>query len=266
MRHDGPAPTFADDFDGPDLDRSVWLPYYLPHWSSREASAATYEVGGALRLAISPDQGLWCADDHRPPMRVSGIQSGGFSGPAGSTIGQQPYREGLRVREAQPAFRGWTPAAPIRIEIRMRGTVSLRSMFAFWMVGFEERLEESAEICVAEIFGRSIVAGASAEVGMGVHRFRDPDAVEDWEAIRVPIDASAFHDYAVDWRRDRVDYLVNGELVRTTRKPPVYPMQMMIAVFDFPEWSTGADDDLVPELVVEHLRAWRAEAEGEGVR
>jgi hypothetical protein len=32
----------------------VWLPYYLPHWSSRASSAATYEVaGGELRLSIS---------------------------------------------------------------------------------------------------------------------------------------------------------------------------------------------------------------------
>ena len=31
-------------------------------------------------------------------------------------------------------------------------------------------------------------------------------------------------------------------------------MQMMIAVFDFPEKSTGDDDDAVPELVVDYLR------------
>jgi hypothetical protein len=27
----------------------------------------------------------------------------------------------------------------------------------------------------------------------------------------------------------------------------------MVAVFDFPEWSTGDDDDLVPELVVDRV-------------
>lgn len=30
-------------------------------------------------------------------------------------------------------------------------------------------------------------------------------------------------------------------------------MQIMIAVFDFPEWSTGDDDHLVPELVVDWI-------------
>jgi hypothetical protein len=29
-------------------------------------------------------------------------------------------------------------------------------------------------------------------------------------------------------------------------------MQLMVGVFDFPEWSTG-DDDVVPQLVVDHV-------------
>jgi hypothetical protein len=27
----------------------------------------------------------------------------------------------------------------------------------------------------------------------------------------------------------------------------------MIAIYDFPEWSVGGDDHLVPELVVDHV-------------
>ena len=36
--------VFADEFDGPNLDRAVWLPHYLPAWSSLAATAATYEL------------------------------------------------------------------------------------------------------------------------------------------------------------------------------------------------------------------------------
>ena len=36
-----PLSQWYDDFDGPDLDTGVWLPHYLPAWSSREASAAS---------------------------------------------------------------------------------------------------------------------------------------------------------------------------------------------------------------------------------
>lgn len=48
---------FEDTFDGDVLDGRRWLPYYLPQWSSRERSAARYEVGGGrLRLVIEADQ------------------------------------------------------------------------------------------------------------------------------------------------------------------------------------------------------------------
>ena len=36
----------------------------------------------------------------------------------------------------------------------------------------------------------------------------------------------------------------------------------MVAVYDFPEWSVGDDDDLVPELVVDHIAADRQAAVG----
>jgi len=78
--------SLDEDFTGPDLDRSVWLPHYLPAWSSAAATAATYEVSDSrLRLSVPPGHGLWCAGDHRPDMRVSGIQprsSTSASGPA----------------------------------------------------------------------------------------------------------------------------------------------------------------------------------------
>ena len=62
----------TDDFDS-DLDTEVWLPHYLPHWSSRAESAATYAIADSeLRLTIPVEQGLWCAGDHEPPLRVIG--------------------------------------------------------------------------------------------------------------------------------------------------------------------------------------------------
>jgi hypothetical protein len=60
----------------------------------------------------------------------------------------------------------------------------------------------------------------------------------------------------VDWTTDRVDFLVDGQLTRSSANPPTYPMQMMIAVFDFAERSTGDDADAVPELVVDYLRGY----------
>lgn len=251
-RHDGVV--FEDDFDGTHLDRSVWLPHYLPAWSSRAASRATYAVhGSALHLTIPPDHPVWCPDDHHPPMRVSGVHSASFSGPAGSTTGQQPFLDGQTVKEEQPAFWGWTPRFGT-IEVRMRGFVTPRSMFAAWLVGLETTPEQSAEICIAEMFGEAVVPGESAAVGAGLHSFRDPDVPEDFEAVRLPIDVQEDHDYAVTWTPDQVVFSVDGDEVRRCGPPPAYPVQLMLAVFDFPEKATDEDRDAVPEMVVERVR------------
>jgi hypothetical protein len=256
-RPDGARLVFEDDFDAAQLDPDVWLPHYLPAWSSRAESAATYAIrDSCLHLTIPPSQGLWCAGDHKPPLRVSGIQSGNFSGPVGSTIGQQPYRDGVTVREQQQTFWGWTPEHGY-IEIRARGAVTHRTMVAFWLAGIEDQPQRSAEICIGEMFGDGVVPGESTAVGLGLHAFRDPSVTEDFEAVRLPIDVADFHTYAVDWTADKVDFLVDGVLARTCAKPPAYPMQLMLGAFDFPEKSDGTDAEAVPALIVDYVRGYQ---------
>jgi hypothetical protein len=255
-RPDGLRLVFDDDFDGPDLDRDVWLPHYLPAWSSRSATAADYQLrDSCLHLTIPATHGRWLPGEHEPPLRVSGIQSGNFSGPVGGTVGQQPWRDGAVVREQQETFWGWTPDSGY-LEMRARAALTARSMAAWWMVGLEDVPERCAEICVFEVFGDAIVPGASAAVGMGLHAFRDPGVDEDFEAVRLPVDVAEFHTYAVDWTADRADFLVDGALIRSCPRPPAYPMQMMVAVFDFPDRSSGEDSGAVPALVVDHLRGY----------
>ena len=249
---------FVDDFDGGELDTEVWLPHYLPQWSSRAESAADYAVADSeLRLTIPPDQGLWCAGEHEPPLRVSGIQSGVFSGPLGSTIGQQPFREGLVVREPQDAWWGWTPEYG-RLEVRVRMELSPRSMAGVWMSGLEDRPERSAEILIFEVFGDALATDdgrPTAAVGMGTRRFRDPAITGDFEAPRLEIDVTRFHDYAAEWRPGQVDFLVDGRHVKTVGEAPDYPMQMMVAVFDFPDKAESCPQpDHVPELAVDRVR------------
>jgi len=244
---------FEERFDGADLDTDVWLPYYLPQWSSRARSAATFSLeGGALRLGIPQDQGLWCEDQHDEPLRVSCVQSGCFAGPVGSRSGQQPFLPEQVVREEQPVLRGYVPLYG-HIEVRARATVTARSMFAFWMVGFEDEPQRSGEICVAEVFGDTVRPG-SANVGMGIHPFRDETLKEEFSADPFPIDVTEFHTYAVDWLPDQVRFLVDGTHVRTIAQSPAYPMQLMIGVFDFPAKADPAvTEPPVPELVVDHV-------------
>lgn len=251
------TPDFLDDFDGPELDTSVWVPHYLPMWSSRAESAATYTVAESeLRLTIPPAQGLWCPGDH-DPMRVSGIQSGVFSGEVGSTVGQQPFRDGLVVREYQPTQWGWTPEYGL-LEVRARMDLSPRSMAAVWMVGLEDEPTRSGEICIFEVFGDTLegeAGGSSAAVGTGVHPFRDPALTDEFDTSRLAIDVAEPHVYAADRRPGRVDFFLDGEHVKTVRQAPDYAMQMMVAVFDFPDKADASQQrDHVPELAVDYVR------------
>jgi ketosteroid isomerase-like protein len=250
-------PDFCDDFDAPELDTEVWVPHYLPMWSSRAESAATYALARSeLRLTIPPEQGLWCPGEH-DPLRVSGIQSGVFSGAVGSAVGQQPFREGAVVREFQPAQWGWTPHYGL-LEVRARMDLSPRSMAAVWMVGFEDLPERSAEICIFEVFGEALASETgrpTAAVGMGLHPFRDPAITDEFSAPRVSIEVGEPHVYAADWRPGRVDFLIDGQHLKSVHQAPDYPMQMMVAVFDFPA-RPDADRHRghVPQLAVDYVR------------
>jgi hypothetical protein len=231
---------FEDTFDANTLDERLWLPYYLPQWSSRERSAARYEVGGGrLRLLIEADQQPWCPELDGE-VRVSSLQTGVFSGPLGSGVGQHRFSPEAVVREAQEDVRLYTPLYG-RIEMRAKATDDPRCLSALWMIGYEDEPERSAEICVCEIFGRDVGA-ESAKVGMGVG-----------------IDAREFHVYAAEWTPESVAFYVDSEHVKTVGQSPTYPMQLMLNLYEFPA-DPGDESAAGPypkEFVVDYVRGYR---------
>jgi len=227
-----------DDFEGEDLDRSLWLPHYLPQWSSGEASAARYELsGGALHLLIDAGQGPWCPDLDGPT-RVSSLQTGVFSGPVGSPIGQHRFHPDAVVRETQENVALYTPRYGV-FSLRAAALDDPGCMVALWMIGYEDRPERSAEICVFEIFGRNVGEG-SAAIGIGVHPFGDPAIEDDFEEVRLPIDVTEPHEYAAEWTPKRVTFFVDGRPVRTVHQSPRYPMQLMLGIYEFDDPDPGA--------------------------
>lgn len=251
---DGYELVFEDDFDGPALDATRWLPYYLPQWSSRNRATARHVVeDGVLRLRIEADQQPWCPELDGD-VRVSSLQTGVFAGEPGSTVGQHRFHPAAVVREAQPSVRLYTPLHGL-VEVRMRALDDPRCMVALWMIGYEDEPQRSGEICVAEIFGRDVDAD-SAGVGMGVHPFGDPDLVDDWAVERLPIDARLFHVYAAEWTPEHVAFFVDGEHVKTVGQSPAYPMQLMLSLYEFP--AGGEAPGRYPKaFVVDYVRGWR---------
>jgi Glycosyl hydrolases family 16 len=248
---------FEDTFDGDTLDEARWIPYYLPQWSSREASAAKYDIGGGvLRLLIEADQQPWCPefDDGN---KVSSLQTGVFAGPVGGTIGQQRFTSDLVVRQAQQNTRLYTPQYGL-FELRAKAIDDPASMVALWMIGYEDEPDRSAEICICEIFGRDVTPG-SAAVGMGVHPFGDPRIVDEFVAKTIAIDARDFHIYAAEWTSEYVAFFVDHELIKTVEQSPRYPMQFMLGIYEFPE----REPSLAPihpypkEFIIDYFRGYR---------
>jgi hypothetical protein len=222
-----------DRFEDSRLEERLWLPCYLPQWSSRAQSRARFQVGGGeLRLRIEKGQPEWCPE-FDPGVRVSSLQTGVFAGPAGSTIGQHRFAKGLVVREEQQADRLFTPRRG-RVEIRARACADPGCMVAFWLIGFEDTPEQSGEICVMEIFGRDVRDG-SALVGMGIHPFADASLRDDFSREAVAVNVLEMHTYAAEWSADGVAFCVDGVLIKTSDQSPSYPMQVMLGIYEFGE-------------------------------
>ena len=252
--------TLDEQFDGPVLDERAWLPVYLPQWSSRDRTAARYDVGGAtggtgLRLRIDQDQTPWAPEWDRTT-RVSNLQTGVFSGPVGSGIGQHHFRPDLVVREAQAPRRLYTPQHGI-VEIRAKALADPSTLCAFWLIGFEDAPERSAEICLMEVFGLDIGDGAT-KVGLGVHPFGDPTIEDDFGQVEVPIDARDAHTYSAEWLPDRVRFYIDDDLVKVVRQSPAYPMQLMLNIYEFTADESPRDPSAYPKAFgIDWVRGWR---------
>jgi glycosyl hydrolase family 16 len=246
---------FEDTFEGNVLDRDRWLPYYLPHWSSRARSAARYRLGdGLLRLLIEEDQKPWCPE-FDGEVRVSSLQTGAFAGPVGSAVGQHRFNPDAVVREAQPAVRLYTPQYG-RIELRARANDDPRVLVALWMIGYEDEPDRSAEICVCEIFGRD-VARDRATVGVGLHPFGDTRIADDFTRVTLPIDAREFHVYAAEWTPGGVAFFVDGDRVKSVNQSPGYPMQLMLNIYEFPPEGDEPTTPYPKEFLVDYVRGYR---------
>ena len=252
--------AFRDDFDGPELDTSVLaaaLPARLE--LARSDQGVLPADDSCLVLDVPVDHPVWARATTTAAARARPCSRAAGPGRSAASHGQQRFREGQLVREEQPRFEGWLPSSgPRRDPLPDDPLAAVDGGAVAGRVRGRPRAAAVRELCVVEIFGQSVEVG-SCEVGMGIKAFRDPALTQDFDAPRLPIDVADFHTYAVDWDADEAVFTVDGEEVRRCPRPPTYPLQLMVAVYDFPEWSVGGDDHLVPELVVDHIAGVRAQ-------
>lgn len=252
---DGREADLDERFGEGVLDEKVWWPHYLPHWSSRERTAARYCIApDALELFIDADTAPW-SPEFDGDNRVSHVQTGQFAGVRGSAIGQHRFRDGLVVREEQPERRLHLPRFGV-IEVRMAAVRHPDAMVAFWPIGFEDRPEDSGEICIAEIFG-SEIDDEGGWVGVGIKRQHDPRLRDDFEKVRVEGDLTEMHDYAVEWTPDAVRFFIDHRWVKTVHQAIDYPVQLMLDLYELPRADGTRDLTALPHTFrVERVRTF----------
>lgn len=244
--------AFDENFTDPALDPERWVAHYLPQWTTPERSAARYELRpGILQLRIDADQPAWRVEDGE--LRASNIQTGIFSGPLGSAVGQHRHRDDLAVRTAQPTRRLYAPTTGL-FEAVLRASPDPTCMLAFWLVGFEEESPESSgEICVAELFGNAIEPRRCG-VRVGVKAHNDPRLHDDMDEVALELDATDWHTYSAEWTAERIRFFVDDQLVRAVHQRIDYPLQVMVDLFEFP---AGTDRDPAAYPKVGEVKAVR---------
>jgi beta-glucanase (GH16 family) len=208
-------------------------------------------TGEGLALRIDVDQPAWREEDGA--LRVSNLQTGSFSGPAGSQLGQHRHRDGLTVGTPQEKRRLFTPTGGL-VEAELRASAEPTVMLAFWLIGFEERPEDSGELCVAELFGNAV--GPPANVNIGVKAHHDPRLTGDMATVELDLDATTWHRYAVAWDQDESRFYVDDQLVRSCAQGMAYPMQLMVDLFEFPGQEQRDPDQYPKRGWVRSVRGW----------
>jgi hypothetical protein len=251
---------FHDEFDGPALDISKWVPFYLPHWSSRAQSTPIYTFeNGNLVLQITKDQPPWCPE-FDGAVRCSSIQTGEFAGPIGSPWGQLRFSDACVVREAQTNVQKYTPQYGY-FELRAKGLNTSANHAAWWMIGYEDVPTQSGEIAIFELVG-SHTSPTSSGIRFGVHPWGDPALKEEFYEEFLPIDTTQYHIYGLEWTPTHVDFYVDNTRLKTIHQSPQYPMQFMLSIYEHPfegAW-TGRYDPTAPypkKFMVDYFRAYQ---------
>jgi hypothetical protein len=247
---------FHDDFTAHDLDQTKWIALYLPQWSSRARSKPKYALrDNTLVLQITEDQAPWCPE-FDGANRCSSLQTGIFSGSVGSQLGQHRFNTRCVVREQQVNRRTYTPQYGY-FELRAKGVHDPSNMVTLWMIGYEDVPEQSAEIAIMEIKG-SNVSSESSRVGYGVHPWSDPTITDAFFDEELPIDATCFHIYAIEWKPTSIDFYVDNQKIRTIHQSPHYPMQFMLGIYEFSSPINNPQSSGYPkEFVIDYFRAYQ---------
>lgn len=194
------AIVFADEFDGPTLDRTKWNVVGMDFWVNNEQQA----------YLDSPDT-IQFADD------IEGAQGGVL-------VLRPVYRPGVDTRADRKAdfisgrieSQGKAEFTYGRIEARIKMPDAEGVWPAFWMLG-NGRWPDTGEIDIMEYVGEKDWTGVALH-GPG---YSGETPLVNKFVFDKGTDATDWHVYAVEWTKDAVLFEIDGRLTYRVTRPMV---------------------------------------------
>lgn len=222
---------FQDEFDGETLDDSRWVPQYLSSWAQKpELAELTYIMeNGLMRLQIFAETQPWCPEYDGETV-VSGFTTGDRNA-LHNWNGTNAVRNPVEMQATHLNQYGY-------YEIRAKGQSGSARHAAWWLLGFEDVPDESAEIDIFEILGNN-----SHKVPVNFHAWNDPDAPDGggFSYTNRQMDFhEEFHIYGFNWIEgggqgeapDKMEFYVDGVKTGERNVNIDYPVLQLFSLYE----------------------------------
>lgn len=222
---------FQDEFDGETLDDSRWVPQYLSSWAQKpELAEPTCIIeNGLMRLQIFAETQPWCPEYDGETV-VSGFTTGDRNA-LHNWNGTNAVRNPVEMQATHLNQYGY-------YEIRAKGQSGSARHAAWWLLGFEDVPDESAEIDIFEILGNN-----SHKVPVNFHAWNDPDAPDGggFSYTNRQMDFhEEFHIYGFNWIEgggqgeapDKMEFYVDGVKTGERNVNIDYPVLQLFSLYE----------------------------------
>lgn len=246
---------FHDEFNGNSIDRSKWIPEYLPSWpKDRSVCKTTYEMeNGIIKLIIDKNS----KNEFDKGMFISGFMSA-------SRTGLHRYdakRKALHQINTEATQINQYGYYEMRAKMQIGGGVHC----AWWLIGFEDDPNQSCEIDIFEILGTDV-----NRVWSTVHSWKDATIKYHTEhpLFANKSLADEFHVYGFEWTPEGVTTYVDGIQVMSHKAVITYPLIQIVSFYDNRKaknaW-TGTFDSSIPypkSFDIDYIRIYKKIPEG----
>lgn len=255
LEKEGYRLIFHDEFDGKEIDRTKWIPEYLPSWpKDRSVCSPTYEMkDGIIKLVIDKNS----KNEFDKGMYISGFMSASRTG----LHHYDPKKKALHQIKTEATQINQYGYYEMRAKMQKGGGVHC----AWWLIGFEDDPNQSCEIDIFEILGTDV-----DKIWATVHSWKDSTiqyhTEHPWFANKKL--AEEFHVYGFDWTPEGVAVYVDGVQVMKHKAEITYPLVQIISFYDnrkAKDGWTGTYDPSVPypkSFDIDYLRMYKKIPEG----